>query len=272
MKPVYRILLLWIALFLPSLLLASVVIATVDETNITQDQVDAFVQKSLPGANYAFMNAAQKQQVIDQLIDRQLYLTVAEKEKIDRDQDYLIALEKAKENLMLDIWMKKRLETIRVDESEMQRYYQEHRTKYKQSAAASARHILVGSEAEAVGIIQELQGSANMEAKFIELARAKSTGPSSVNGGDLGWFNEDQMVPEFSQAALALQKGDITTIPVKTHFGYHVIFLCDKRPAGVVPYEKVKENISQTIKLQKFKENLKSLSQNLRKSAKITVK
>ena len=254
------------------MLSASVVIATVNDVNITQDQVDSFVKKTLPGANYAFMNPEQRRQVIDQLIDRELYLSVAKKEKIYQDQEYLIALEKLKQNLMLDVWMKKHLEAIEVSDQEMRRYYQQHLDKYKQSAAAWVRHILVGSEAEAVDIIQALQGSIDLEAKFIELAHAKSTGPSSVNGGDLGWFNEDQMVPEFSKAALALQKGEITTTPVKTHFGYHVIFLCDKRPAGVIPYDKVKDSIIKTIKLEKFKENLKILREKLRKSAKIIIK
>ena len=272
MKSLYRTLLLRMTLLIPSILSASVVVATVNDVNITQDQVDSFVKKTLPGANYAFMNPEQRRQVIDQLIDRELYLSVANKEKIYQDQEYLIALEKVKQNLMLDVWMKKHLDAIEVGEQEIRQYYQQHLDKYKQSAAAWVRHILIGSEAEAVDIIQTLQGSIDLEAKFIELAHSKSTGPSSVNGGDLGWFNEDQMVPEFSKAALALKKGEITTTPVKTHFGYHVIFLCDKRPAGVIPYDKVKDSISKTIKLEKFKENLKILRENLRKSAKITIK
>lgn len=270
MRYVYSVLL--VSFLFPLNLSADSVVATVNETDILQDEVNEFVAKSLPGANYTDMNSEQKQQVLDQLIDRTLYLNVAKSEKIYEDADYLAALEKVKENLMLDIWMKKRLEAIAVSDDEMRSYYREHSSQFKQSAAASARHILVTTEAEASEIIKELQATSNLEAKFIELAETRSTGPSGLNGGDLGWFNEDQMVPEFSEAALALEKGQISTIPVKTQFGYHIIYLTDKRPAGLIPYDTVKDNISRTLKLKKFKQNLNSLSQNLRKSAKITVK
>ncbi|MCH9739418.1 MAG: peptidylprolyl isomerase [Epsilonproteobacteria bacterium] len=260
-------------MLLPTLgLFSSDIVATVNEKNITKQDINEFVSKSIPGARYSFMNAEQKKQVLDQLVVKALYVDVAKKEGIEQDAEYMKALQKAKENLMLDVWMKKRLETIAVSEVEKLSYYNNNSSKFMQAAAASVHHILVTTESEAKEIIKELQRSSDLKAKFIELAHSKSTGPSSKNGGDLGWFNEDQMVTEFSKAALALERGQITMVPVKTHFGYHVIYLTDKRPAGKVEYAKVKDNISKSIKLEKFKQNLESLSQKLKNSAKITVK
>ena len=139
-------------------------------------------------------------------------------------------------------------------------------------AAASARHILVQTLSEARDIISQLEKSKNLEKRFIALAKQKSTGPSSINGGDLGWFNHDQMVKEFSDAAMQLNVGEISRVPVKTHFGYHIIYLTAKRPAGKIELEKVQETIKKVIRAKKFKKYLEQLREKLKKSAKISVK
>jgi len=264
--------LLFINLLFTFIISASDIVAIVNGKNITRSDIDRFVSKSIPGAQYSFMNKEQKRKVVEQLIERELYLDVAKKEGIENDPQFAIELEKVKENLMLDMWMKKRLDSIRVSDIEAKRYYREHDRKFHQSALASARHILVSTKYEAEEIIRELERSGNLKQKFIELAKTRSTGPSSKNGGDLGWFQKDQMLPEFSNATFALRKGQITHTPIKTAFGWHVIYLTDKKPEGKIEFSKVKNSIINSIKLKKFQENLKKLSQDLKKSAKITVK
>ena len=264
--------LLFMNLLLTLSIVATDVVATVDGKDITQNDVERFVSKSIPGARYSFMNSEQKRKVINQLVERELYIKVAKKEGIEKDPQFAIELEKVKENLILDIWMKNRLKDIVIADSEIERYYRENDSKFHQSASASARHILVSTESEAKDIIKKLEYSSNPEERFIELAKRYSTGPSGKNGGDLGWFAKDQMVPEFSNATFALNKGDYTHIPVQTHFGYHVIYLTDKKSAGKMEFSKVKEKIANSLKLKKFKEDLKNLSKKLRKSANISVK
>ena len=90
-----------------------------------------------------------------------------------------------------------------------------------------ARHILLGSEADAQAVIKELQGGAD----FATLAQERSTGPSAPSGGDLGYFQRGQMVPEFGDVAFALEPGQITPEPVQTQFGWHVIEVLDQRTA-----------------------------------------
>ena len=95
-----------------------------------------------------------------------------------------------------------------------------------------ARHILVDSEEQARNVITELDGGKD----FIELAKEKSTGPSGPQGGDLGYFTRGRMVPEFEEAAFALEPGSYTKEPIKTQFGWHIIKVEDKRdtpPPGV---------------------------------------
>ena len=104
------------------------------------------------------------------------------------------------------------------------------------------------------------------------MAKSKSTGPSGANGGDLGWFSSRQMVPSFSEAAFALKKGEITKKPVKTQYGYHVILLEDKKPAGHIKLETVKEQIKNVIKMEKFRNKVSKRAKELRKKAKIVIK
>ena len=93
------------------------------------------------------------------------------------------------------------------------------------------------------------------------MAGEHSTGPSAVNGGDLGWFKSDQMVKEFSVAAGKLKKGNYTKNAVKTQYGWHVILLEDNRSVEAPSYEAVKEQIRvglQSLMIEKYIGDLRS--------------
>ena len=102
-----------------------------------------------------------------------------------------------------------------------------------------ARHILLETEEDARAIVEELAQGAD----FAELAADRSVGPSAEKGGDLGWFGQGQMVEEFAGAAFALAPGDITTEPVKTQFGWHVILVEDRRDAAPPPFEEARRRL-----------------------------
>ena len=118
-----------------------------------------------------------------------------------------------------------------------------------------ARHILVESQGQALDLIKELQGGAD----FIELAKNKSTGPSGPNGGDLGWFAPQAMVQPFSEAVAAMEDGAITTVPVQTQFGWHVILREDSRDGTAPPLDSVRDVIKQRVEQDKFQNFMKGL-------------
>lgn len=131
------------------------------------------------------------------------------------------------------------------------------KAEYDKFAAASggqefrARHILVGSEAEAKALIAQIKGGANFE----ELAKQASKDPGSgANGGDLDWANPNNFVPEFSQAMQKLAKGELTEAPVKSQFGWHIIRVDDIRKTPVPPLEQLKPQIKQHLNQQKLAE------------------
>jgi len=133
---------------------------------------------------------------------------------------------------------------------------EEVRARYDQQIAATppvnevkARHILVKTKEEAEAIIKRLDAGESFEA----IAKEVSTDPGSgTNGGDLGWFGPGQMVPEFEQAAFALEVGAYSKEPVQSQFGFHVIKVEDKRQQQPPAFEQVKEQFRSMILREKY--------------------
>ena len=123
-----------------------------------------------------------------------------------------------------------------------------------------ARHILVATEGEAKDIEAQLKKGTD----FASLAKEKSKDPGAAEGGDLGWFTKDQMVPEFAEAAFKLDKGQISD-PIKTQFGWHVVKVEDKRVKPTPTYDQVKGQLENYVARRAQAE----LVDNLRKSATI---
>ena len=259
------------AAFMASSLVASDILATVNGTNITKQDAEAFVSATAPNAHFSQLDPAQQNMIKERLIEKVLFMELAKKEGIENDPEFKAALEKIKNELAVNLWMKKQLDSIVVSDSEAKEFYEKNKDKFIQKETVHARHILVPDEKTAKEIIAELKplkGEA-LKVKFIELAKAKSKGPSAPKGGDLGTFAKGQMVPEFSKAVWSLKEDEITLEPVKTQFGYHVILLEDKIEAQTVPYDKVKDQIIVSLKQQEFAKKVAAIAKELKSKAKI---
>jgi peptidyl-prolyl cis-trans isomerase C len=103
-----------------------------------------------------------------------------------------------------------------------------------------ARHILLESEEEAKTVIEQIKGGID----FAEVAKEKSTGPSAAQGGDIGYFNRNSVVPEFAEVAFGLQPGEMSDAPVKTAFGWHVVKVEDRRIADPPSFEEARERLA----------------------------
>jgi len=253
-------------------LMASDVLATVDGKNVTKQDAQLFVRATAQGINYEQLTPEQKKMITDRLVERVLFIEAAKKEGIEKTPEYKENLEKLKDELLVSLWMKAQMDNALVSDSEAKEFYENNKDKFKKPATVHARHILVTDEESAKELIEQmkkLEGEA-LKTKFIELAKSKSTGPTGSKGGDLGEFAKGQMVPEFDEAVFKLKEGEITVIPVKTQFGYHVIFLEKKNAESVVPYEEVKEKIVQTLKQKQFQTKLAEVVKELKSKAKIT--
>ena len=251
--------------------LASDILVTVNGKNITKQDAQTFVTAQAPQANFAELKPAEQQMITNRLVEKQLFTELAAKEGIDKKPEFQRNMDKIKDELLVNMWMKEQMDNAIVSDGEAKEFYEKNKAKFMSEAKMHARHILVKNEKDAQTIIDEmkaLKGDA-LKAKFIELAKAKSTGPSGPQGGDLGEFKKGQMVPAFSKAVWALNNGEITMKPVKTQFGYHVIYLETKNEAKPLPYNDVKDKIMMSLKQKQFASKISEVAKELKSKAKI---
>lgn len=154
---------------------------------------------------------------------------------------------------------------VKITDAEMRDYFEKHKDELGKPAEVHARHILVDSEEKARDIKARLDGGAD----FAELAQKESTDTGSApNGGDLGLFARGRMVPEFEEAAFALEVGAVSD-PVKTKFGYHVIRVEERKEAVVAEYDKVQEEVRKKIMREALQEKFPDWLNALKSAAKI---
>ena len=223
------------------------VLATVNGAKITSEDFDREV-KALPEYIRAMADTPQgKKEMIDTLVMRELILQQAAKDGVDKGKDIEEKLAELKKRIIVDTYLKKKVETeSKISDEELKKFYEQNLDKFKAGEQIRASHILVKSEQEAQAILDQLKKGGNFE----ELAKTKSADSSAAKGGDLGWFGKGNMVPAFEKAAMSLKEGQLSGI-VKSDFGYHIIKLTGKRAAGTRPFDEVKEQIKGAIMPQK---------------------
>ncbi len=196
-------------------------------------------------------------QIKDEVISREIFMQEAQKRGLDASEDFKAQMELARQTLLIRELFTEYQKANPVTDAEI-------KAEYDKFAAANggkeyrARHILVEKEDDAKAIVASLKKGG----KFDEIAKKQSKDPGSgANGGDLDWANAGSYVPEFSGALLKLKKGQVTDVPVKTQFGWHVIRLDDTRDAQLPKMEEVKPQIAQQlqqVKMTKYQEDLRA--------------
>ncbi len=245
---------------------------------ITQEEVDAELMNATQGRFNQVPADKQvefRQQVLQQLIGKELIYGDAKKTGVltsaEYKEEYKKLEERMKKELAIQVWQKKLLDQLKVSDKELKEYYDKNKEEFNEKESVRARHILVKTKEEANAIIAELKplSGEKLLSKFIDLAQTKSTGPSGPKGGDLGYFAQGQMVPAFNDKAFSMKVGTITTEPVETQFGFHVIYLEDKKSASTRKFDEVKAFIEQRLKMEKFKSAMKNKMDELQKQATI---
>ncbi|MFI5445815.1 peptidylprolyl isomerase [Polaromonas sp. UC242_47] len=200
-------------------------------------------------------------QIKEEVIAREVFMQEAEKLGLSATDDFKTQMELARQAILIRELFADYQKKNPVTDADL-------KAEYDKFVAANggkeykARHILVEKEAEAKAIIASLKKGG----KFEEIAKKSSKDPGSgAKGGDLDWANPSSYVPEFAEALGKLSKGQLTDVPVKTQFGYHVIRVDDIRTAQLPPFEELKPQIAQQMQQQK----LGAYQQGLREKAKV---
>ncbi len=200
--------------------------------------------------------------LIDVLVDMELLAGAAIAEGLDKTEAFDRRLAFLRTRALRNAYVEANILNAITDEA-IEAEYQEQIKSFQPQTEVRARHILVVKKEEAEAIITEL-GSGT---EFAALAKQKSTGPSGPNGGDLGYFTKGKMVPEFEQAAFALEKGAYSKEPVQTQFGWHVIMVEDKRETSPPPVS----DLAQKIREGLVRKNFEAVMADLKAKTKVEI-
>lgn len=194
--------------------------------------------------------------IVDQMINQKLIESEVKKSALETDPEVQKKMDEVREQIVRSIFMEREIGKLVTDE-QVQAAYEKFKKENEGKQELHARHILVKSEDEAKAVIKKLESGED----FKTLAKEKSTDPAAADGGDLGYFTKDAMVPEFANAAFDMKPGTYSKTPVKTQFGWHVIMVEDKRAKEVPGFDQVKPSLQNTLGQQALENFVKGLRQ-----------
>ena len=235
------------------------IVAKVDGAPITEADI-ALALTDLGESIAQIPEAQRREYAITYLADLKLGAKAAQKAKLDGNDEFKRRLAYQSDRILFDDFLSSEAKKS-VTEDAMKALYAETVKNLKPEQEVRARHILVETEDQAKDVVKRLKAGED----FAKLAGELSKDPGSgKEGGDLGYFTKERMVPEFSAAAFAMEPGQISD-PVKSQFGFHVIKVEDKRDKQVPKFEEVKDQIEQFM----YRKSQQDVIMALRAAAKI---
>ncbi len=213
------------------------VLVRVGDYELTNRDLDDFIA-SLPREQQMYKDIPQfRAQVQDRLEEICLFAMYGSEEKLEESEDYKAAMAAAKRDILGQLAVHNMIKNIEVSDEEAKDFYEANKKKFGKAPSASAKHILVDSEEKAKDIMTEI---AEEKKTFEEAAKEYSSCPSSAKGGDLGTFGPGQMVKEFDEAVFT---GEVNKVlgPVKTQFGYHLIYITERTEGETPSFDEVKD-------------------------------
>ncbi|MFT8243200.1 peptidylprolyl isomerase [Roseomonas sp. BN140053] len=198
--------------------------------------------------------------ILDQLVAQKALVTAARAQGLERDPEVRRRIDRAEEQELQQAILRREVAPALTEEALRRRFAAQGANRPAEEEV-HARHILVSSEADARAALEEVRRPG---ADFAAIAARRSTGPGSQQGGDLGFFKKTDMIPEFAEAAFALQPGQISE-PVHTSFGWHIIKVEERRAAPAKSFEEERESLRQAA----FEEAVSGAVERVRAAAKI---
>lgn len=229
-------------------------LATVNGQTVSDDLLAAFVSQ-YPNVDMEGLEDQQREQLTDHVINLAILAQEARNRGLHENADTQASLALNRMQTLSDRLIRQIEAETEVSDEAIQAAYDE---RYGNTSEYKARHILVEEESQARDMISQLDEGAD----FATLAQENSTGPSSENGGDLGWFSPDQMVPPFAEALQTIEPGSYGAEPVETQFGWHVILVEDTRESDGPALEEVREQIVNSLRQEEIQTFVSELREN----------
>ena len=210
------------------------VVAKVNGQDVTRVDVFNFIQ-TLPPQTRQMPVSQLFPIAVEQVVNARIITDKTKGINLDGNAEVQKQMEIAKENIVRGVYIQNEVGK-KISEERLKTTYEQYKAAFPKIDEVKARHILVKEEDKAKDLIKQLEGGAD----FAELAKANSTDGTAENGGELGYFAQPDVVPEFAEAAFKTDIGSFTTKPVKSEFGYHIIKVEDKRVRPPAEYEEAK--------------------------------
>ncbi len=263
------------------------VIANINGYKLTEDKFNLLVNSLPENSKKQFQGEEGKKKLLDQLIVQKLLVQEAKKLNLDKKPEFLIRKEMDEDSLLLEQYYKYLFDNYKPDDKALKEFYKSHPELFSQKEEFEAYHILITpqkdqkvfntrnsdakNEKEAQQKIKMIQRLLKKGVSFEKVAKEYSEGPSAPRGGYLGKFNLGRMIPEFENALKKMKPGEISE-PVKTRFGYHIIYLKNRVKPEPKPFEKLTEQEKNQVMQQFFRTMLENKIKELKENASITVK
>lgn len=233
------------------------VLADVNGRKITEEMLQRYVKfRGIPKDAHP---EQQQKMMLEELINRELIYLDALEKGVDKIPSVQADVENQKVNVVAGAMLKEATKDVKFTDAELKKAYDDYIKKMPPQVEYKARHILLNDEKSAKEVIAELDKGAN----FVELTKKKSAEPE---GGDLGWFQADQMIKPFADVIVKLKNGEYTKTPVKTDYGWHVVLREDSRQSAPPAFESLKEQ----FRMRLLNKTVESYIGTLRDKGKIT--
>lgn len=208
-----------------------------------------------------------KSMVLDQMISEKLLIQEAKNMGLEEDNDVLEQIIKMTEQILVQVLIEKEiLDKIKVNDEEVLEYYEKNKDSFTEKEQVHLYNILLETEEEAQDILEKLKAGGD----FSEIAKEKSTGPSAIQGGDLGYSTKGTIIPEIEEVVFALELEELSEV-IKTDFGFHILKITEKKPETIKALEEVKEDIIQTLLPDKQKDAFENLLEELKSKSEIEI-
>jgi len=221
-------------------------VATVNGKAISQESLDQFVK--LLVSQGATDSPQLREQVKQEMINRQIFVQAAEKDGIAKQPAVQTEIELARQGILVRALMADYLQKHPVTDQQIQAEYDKAKQQQAGQMEYKVRHILVEDEKTANDLLAQVKGN---KGKFAELAKKNSKDPgSAAKGGDLGWASPTNYVKPFADTVGSLKKGQLADKPVQTQFGWHIIEVEDTRPVEFPPLDQIRPQIEEMLRQQ----------------------
>lgn len=230
-------------------------VATINGKGLSEEQYKEALAQLGPQADMVKGNPEVRKQFLDHIIESTLLANEAKNQDVDDSDRFKSLVETAKRDILAKIYLEKYI-TDNSTDAKLLEYFEKNKAKFTEKEIKAA-HILFTDKEKTLAekTLKEVLAKNN----FDDLVKKHATDTNGSKGGDLNWFKQGRMVPEFEKAAFATEKGKVYNQLIKTQFGYHIIKVVDVRGGDSVKFEDKKADVEQEIKMSARTELVKSL-------------